>query len=182
MFGLVICFVSFKSSHLGKDSGKDKFSKGREEEKSPVETKDVDHLDENLPNKIHQIWIMMFSNKIIGSFEPASKRSPCFVHTSQTGNWSQGKLGRTSAGITRSSQLFCWFVHHMVAKKNHLVELHRRTGVPLFVDSYCSITKRKFAGSPEKNNHTTPILLKTLFSTYMHLETINKLNHLLCIF
>ena len=51
MFGLVICFVSFKSSHLGKDSGKDKFSKGREEEKSPVETKDVDHLDENLPKK-----------------------------------------------------------------------------------------------------------------------------------
>ena len=102
MFGLVICFVSFKSSHLGKDSGKDKFSKGREEEKSPVETKDVDHLDENLPNKIHQIWIMMFSNKIIGSFEPASKRSPCFVHTSQTGNWSQGKQGRTSAGTTRS--------------------------------------------------------------------------------
>ena len=44
-----------KIFHLGKDSGKDKFSKGREEEKSPVETKDVDHLDENLPNKIHQI-------------------------------------------------------------------------------------------------------------------------------
>ena len=94
--------------------------------------------------------MMMFFTKIICSFEPASKRSPCFVHTSQTGNWSQGKLGRTSAGITRSSQLFCWFVHHMVAKKNHLVELHRRTGVPLFVDSYCSITERKFAGSPEK--------------------------------
>ena len=54
MFGLVICFVSFKSSHLGKDSGKDKFSKGREEEKSPVETKDVDHLDKNLPDKMHQ--------------------------------------------------------------------------------------------------------------------------------
>ena len=38
----------------------------------------------------------------------------------------------------------------IVAKKNHLVELLRRTGVPLFVDSYCSITERKFAGSPEK--------------------------------
>ena len=41
----------FNDFHLSKDSGKDKFSKGREEEKSPVETKDVDHLDENLPKK-----------------------------------------------------------------------------------------------------------------------------------
>ena len=49
---MVICLLSFNRFHLGKDSGKDKFSKGREEEKSPVETKDVDHLDENLQNKL----------------------------------------------------------------------------------------------------------------------------------
>ena len=150
-FGLVICFVSFRSYHLGKDSGKDKLSKGREEEKSPVETKDVDHLDENLQNKIHQIWNMTFFTKIIGSSEPASKRSPCFVHTSQTGNWSQGKLGRTSAGITRSDLYKSVGLSiTTAAKKNYLVELLRHTGVPLFVDSHCSITKRKFAGSPEK--------------------------------
>ena len=164
----------FNDFHLGKDSSKDKFSKGREEEKSPVETKDVDHLDENLPNKIHQIWMMMFSNKIIGSFEPASKRSPCFVRTSQTGNWSQGKLGRTSAGITRSDLYNSVGLSiTTVAKKNYLVELLRHTGVPLFVDSYCSITKRKFAGSPKKT-----IIQHQFFQKQNCPETVNKLKHL----
>ena len=94
---------------------------------------------------------MTFYTKIIGSSEPASKRSPCFVRTSQTGNWSQGKLGRTSAGITRSDLNDSVALSlTTIAKKNYLVELLRHTGVPLFVDSYCSITKRKFAGSPEK--------------------------------
>ena len=79
-----------KNVHLSKDAGQDKLAKGCEEEEAPVETKDVDHLGAKRAKFQHVFTNNHDSNEPSSdpskNFEPASKSSPCWARTSQTGN------------------------------------------------------------------------------------------------
>ena len=155
----------FNDFHLSKDSGKDKFSKGREEEKSPVETKDVDHLDENLPKKKYikyEWWCSSPKLYVHLNLHPNVVLVLSILHklaTDLRASWaarlqeSHDHLNYSvGLSITWLQRKTTWLNSIGVQESPSLLTLN----VPLLnVNSQAAL---------KKNNHTTPILLKTKLS------------------